>query len=161
MPIPEILLVEDRKDDRELFEAALLVSGLRARLTFAADAIEAVVRLNRLGAVPGSRLPALIVLDLGLPGLKGQTLLQVIRTAYGPREVAIIVLTGSQRLADREICGTWAISDYMVKPQDHAELVRWVKTLSRFLPSEDDSHDARRRLATTKEERSPQEGRSP
>ncbi|MBA3936980.1 MAG: response regulator [Planctomycetes bacterium] len=161
MAIPEILLIEDRQDDRELFAAALLVSGVRARLTCAADAIEAVVRLNRLGAVNGSTLPALIVLDLGLPGLKGQTLLQVIRTAYGPREVAIIVLTGSQRPADKDICSTWAISDYMVKPQNYADLVGWVRTLGRFLPSEDESHDARRRTATSLGEPSPQGDRKP
>ncbi len=160
MSIPEILLIEDRRDDRDLFEAAVLVSGLRAKVTFAADAVEAVVRLNRLGSVHGSTLPALIVLDLGLPGLKGQTLLQVIRTAYGPRDVAIIVLTGSQRPADKATCSTWSISDYMVKPQDYAELVRWVKTLARFLPSSDDSHDARRGL-TTQSDGSPSESRSP
>jgi len=161
MTIPEILMIEDRKDDRDLFQAAVLVSGLRARVSFAADAVEAVVRLNRLGAVNDAQLPALIVLDLGLPGLKGQTLLQVIRTAYGPREVAIIVLTGSQRPADRAICETWSISEYMVKPPEYADLVRWVKTLARFLPSEEATHDVRRRLATTHGDDSSQDGRAP
>ena len=161
MTVPLILMIEDRKDDRDLFEAAVLVSGLRAKVVFAADAIEAVVRLNRLGAMGSMSLPTLIVLDLGLPGLKGHTLLQVIRTAYGPREVAVIVLTGSQRPADKATCEAWGISDYMVKPQEYADLVRWVKTLGRFLPSEEASGEARRRLATLRRDESPLSGERP
>ena len=147
MRIPEILLIEDRKDDRDLFQAAVLASGLRAKVVPAADAIEAVARLNRVGTDPDAALPDLIVLDLGLPGLQGHTLLQVIRTAYGPHEVGIIVLTGSERPADQTICETWNISDYKVKPQDHDDLVRWVGSLQRFLPGEDGSRALQRRGA--------------
>ncbi len=147
MAAPEILMIEDRKDDRDLFTAAVIASGLHATVTHASDATEAVVRLNRLGGYAGKPLPALVVLDLGLPGLKGKTLLQVIRTAYGPREVPLVVLTGSHRADDELVCSSWGISEFMIKPQDFAELVRWVKSLERFLPSSDESGDERRRVA--------------
>ncbi len=146
MAAPEILIIEDRKDDRDLFTAAVFASGLHATVTHASDATEAVVRLNRLGGYAGKPLPALVVLDLGLPGLKGKTLLQVIRTAYGPREVPLVVLTGSRRPDDKTICASWGIDEFMVKPQDFAELVRWVRSLERFLPSSDESGDERRRV---------------
>ena len=135
--LPEILLVEDRADDRDLFRLALAESGLRARLTCAADAPDAVLRLNRLGRFADMGLPALIVLDLGLPGLKGQTLLQVIRNAYGPRHIPVVVLTGSKRQEDQDACDAWGISDYAIKPQEHADLVAFIASLGRFLSTGD------------------------
>jgi CheY-like chemotaxis protein len=147
MRIPEILLIEDSKDDRDLFRAAVQASGLRATVVTAADALEAVARLNRLGKDPDAVLPDLIVLDLGLPGLQGHTLLQVIRTAYGQHEVGIIVLTGSERPTDRAVCETWNISAYKVKPHEHADLVRWVGDLQRFLPQPDGTRASQRRGA--------------
>ena len=152
MGAPEIFMIEDRKDDRDLFAAAVIASGLDAHVTHASDATEAVVRLNRLGGYAGKPLPALVVLDLGLPGLRGKTLLQVIRTAYGPYEVPLVVLTGSRRADDQDICLSWGISEYMVKPQEFSDLVRWVRSLARFLPSSEESGDQRRRAAGSRQE---------
>ena len=130
---PEILLIEDDSDDRDLFAAALHVSGLGARLSFASNAAEAVMRLNRMGEYVDFALPALVVLDLGLPGLQGATLLQVIRNAYGPRAIPVVVLTGSYRTADRAECESWGISDYLIKPRTYVEQVRLVASLQRWL----------------------------
>ena len=137
MAIPEILMIEDRVDDRELFSAAVAASGLRATVVHAADASQAVMRINRLGRFANLPQPALIVLDLGLPGLQGQALLEAIRKAYGLREVPVVVLTGSQLESDRAACRTWGISDYLVKPGSFEKLVEWTRTLARFLPGPD------------------------
>ena len=136
-PIPEILLVEDRKDDRDLFAAAVAASGLRVKVATASDSAEAVVRLNRIGRYKDAALPALIVLDLHLPGLNGQTLLQVIRTAYRSRKVPVVILTGSLSPADRAACEKLGISEYAVKPQTFPELQEFVASLRRFLPVEE------------------------
>ena len=77
----EILLIEDDPDDRFIFERAVKASGIPATVTWAGTAAEAVARLNRIGAHAGASLPRLIVMDLGLPGITGKTLLQVIRNA--------------------------------------------------------------------------------
>ena len=135
--LPEILLVEDSKDDRDLFRMALAESGLLARLTCAADAPDAVFRLNRLGPFANTNLPDLIVMDLGLPGLRGQTLLQVIRNVYGPRHIPVVVLTGSRSDEDEQACDAWGISDYTVKPQDPTSLASYIASLGRFLVKDD------------------------
>jgi CheY-like chemotaxis protein len=143
MPIPpEILLIEDNADDRELFAKAVAASGLDVRVTYASAAPEAVLRLNRQGSFANAPLPALIVLDLSLPGLQGPTLLQVIRNAYGPRDVPIVVLTGSLMEKDMIDCERWGISDYVVKPRSHYGLTRFVAGLSRFLPENPPQTDA-------------------
>jgi len=129
----EILLIEDNQDDRDLFMAAILTSGIDTRVTFASDAAQAVLRLNRMGEFAATPLPTLVVLDLGLPGLNGKTLLQVIRNAYGPRTIPVVVLTGSYRIADRTECESWGISDYLIKPQSYIEHIRVVASLKRWL----------------------------
>lgn len=132
---PEILLIEDNADDRELFAAALMASGIDASVTFAGDAAQAVLRLNRIGMYATTPLPALVVLDLGLPGLQGATLLQVIRNAYGPRSIPVVVLTGSYRTSDRIECESWGISDYLIKPNSYVDQIRLVASLRHWLVS--------------------------
>jgi CheY-like chemotaxis protein len=136
MSLPEILLVEDRLDDRILFAEALAASRLKAALINAATATEAVQYLTnqRDPASGGARLPSLIVLDLNLPGINGEAFLRIIRAAYGPRDIPIVVLTGSHKKEDQENCERWGISDFLIKPIEKAELVRWIRSLWRFLP---------------------------
>jgi DNA-binding response OmpR family regulator len=86
-----------------------------------------------LGPYADTALPSLVVLDLGLPGLQGTTLLQVIRNAYGPRTIPVVVLTGSYRTADRTECELWGISDYLIKPYAYVDQVRLVASLQRWL----------------------------
>jgi CheY-like chemotaxis protein len=136
-PIPEILLVEDNKGDQDLFLGAVAASGLRVTVVIASEASEAVVRLNRIGRYQDAVLPALIVLDLHLPGLNGQTLLQVIRTAYRSRKVPVVVFTASQSPADRLACEKLGISDFAIKPETIQELREFVLSLQRFLPGEE------------------------
>jgi CheY-like chemotaxis protein len=137
MPLlPEILLVEDSPDDRALFARAVLESRLPVQVTYATGAAEAVLRLNRLRQYAGMPLPSLVVLDLSLPGLHGATLLQVIRNAFGPRHLPIVVLTGSFSEEDRVTCERWGISGYYVKPNTHFGLVRVVATFGRYLGAE-------------------------
>lgn len=132
-PVPEILLIEDDVDDHDLFAVALRTSGINALLTWVTNAADAILRLNRMGAFSAIPLPALVVLDLGLPGLQGGTLLQVIRNAYGPRLIPVVVLTNSYRAIDRTECEQWGISDYLIKPVAYADQVRLVASLQRWL----------------------------
>lgn len=129
--LPEILLIEDNKDDKDLFEMALLACGLQATLTQAMDAAETVKRLNRAG---GDRpLPSLIVLDLSLSGLQGRTLLEVIRNAYGAETIPIVILTGSKIPSDRATYEAMCVSEYLIKPTTFVDLVRLVASLQRYL----------------------------
>jgi DNA-binding response OmpR family regulator len=131
---PEILLIEDNPDESHLFVRAVTDSRLNAVVTVAENAAQAVLRLNRIGPHADQPLPALVILDLSLPGLQGKTLLQVIRNAFGPRSVPVVVFTGSQAERDRVDCEALGISAYVIKPRKYADLVRFVGTLSRFVP---------------------------
>jgi CheY-like chemotaxis protein len=131
---PELLLIEDNEDDRRLFVRAAHDSRLNATITYATNAAQAVMRLNRLGEYSATALPALIVLDLGLPGLNGKILLQVIRNAYGPRTVPVVVFTNSVNERDRHECEALGICRYVIKPTHYSDLLRFVSDLSRYVP---------------------------
>jgi len=131
---PELFLIEDNPDDRDLFSRAVKLSGLNLRVTCAKDAPEAVLRLNRIGKFAGTSLPDLIILDLSLPGLQGKTLLQVIRSAYNSRSVPVVILTGSAREHDKAECESMGISEYALKPESLFELTQFVSSLVHFFP---------------------------
>ncbi len=130
---PDILLVEDSKDDRDLFELAVLKSGLDVTLHVAIDASDAIARLKRMIASPDRRIPAVIVLDLALPGgPKGGTLLDLIRNTLASEPVAVVVWTGSHLASDRTQCESSGVDDFVIKPKTFAGLVEFVQSLPRF-----------------------------
>ena len=125
----EILLIEDNVDERLLLQMAITASGISATVTCALIADEAVSRLNRQGPFAETPLPTLIILDLGLPGIGGKTLLQIVRNALGPQAVPVVVLTGSEDPADQAACASLGISAYVVKPRTFQGMVAFASSL--------------------------------
>jgi CheY-like chemotaxis protein len=133
--IPEILVIEDNKDDRDLFQRAISRSGLEARITFAVDVTNAISQLNRIGAYLNRPMPDLIVLDLGIHGRKGIMLLDVIRHSLVSKRVPVVILTGSELPGYRAKCEIIGIQDFMIKPMSFAVLMAFIGTLARFFPT--------------------------
>jgi DNA-binding response OmpR family regulator len=79
-------------------------------------------------ALSAARTPALIVLDLGLPDLAGETVLQELRRRS---EVPIIVLSAKGRMEERVKGLGLGADDYLPKPFSPLELVARVKALLR------------------------------
>jgi CheY-like chemotaxis protein len=144
--IPEILLLEDSRNDRDLFALALANAGVRAVLRHAEDVADAVRQLTRVGAYARSPLPAVVVLDLGLPNLDGIALLRLIRRDIIPNHIPVVVLTGSLREGDRAACESLGVDDYQVKPILFADLVAFAASLRRFLPGGAKAPDETARL---------------
>jgi DNA-binding response OmpR family regulator len=132
--IPEILLLDDSREDRDLFALALANSGVRAILRHAEDVADAVLQLTRVGAYAHSKLPAVVVLDLALPKLDGIALLRLIRRDIIPNHIPVVILTGSLSESDRAVCESLGVDDFQVKPAQFAALVAFAGSLRRFLP---------------------------
>jgi DNA-binding response OmpR family regulator len=79
-------------------------------------------------SLSASRTPSLIVLDLGLPDIAGETVLQEVRRRS---EVPIIVLSAKGRLEERVKGLGLGADDYLPKPFSPLELVARVKALLR------------------------------
>jgi len=90
-----ILLIEDDSEDADLFLRALEAAGIRNRVYLCADGEDAVRLLRGEGRYVGTPVqrPALIVLDLQLPGLDGAEVLRRIKGDPVLRAIPVVVLT--------------------------------------------------------------------
>jgi DNA-binding response OmpR family regulator len=117
--VPEILVVEDDPKTADLVRLYLEREGYRAHL--AADG-QAGLDLARRHA------PALVVLDLMLPGLDGLEVCHRLRAESG---VPVIMLTARTAEADRLLGLDLGADDYVTKPFSPRELVARVKAVLR------------------------------
>jgi DNA-binding response OmpR family regulator len=117
---PLVLVVEDDGAVRRALVRALPLHGFR--VTAAADGLEAFARI-------GDEPPAVVVLDIGLPGPDGLSIAQRLR-ADGS-SVPILMLTARDTVEDRVAGLDSGADDYLTKPFALEELVARLRALLR------------------------------
>jgi CheY-like chemotaxis protein len=123
-PSPTILLVEDSEDDAFFFERAFQKLGTTCSLQRAVDGAEAVDFLRTALSGSQEKLPRVIFLDLKMPLLNGFEVLEWIATQHFPREMRVIVLSGSSHPDDKSRAAQLGATDYLVKPVKVADFQR-------------------------------------
>jgi phosphate regulon transcriptional regulator PhoB len=123
-----ILVVEDEKDIRELVRFHLEQEGYTVR---EADSGEEAMR-----QIAAER-PALVVLDLMLPGTDGLEVCRRVRSAEATRALPIIMLTARAEEVDRVLGLELGADDYITKPFSPRELVARVRAVLRRSHGED------------------------
>jgi two-component system phosphate regulon response regulator PhoB len=117
-----VLVVDDEADIVALVAYHLAKSGYRVSTAATGpDALEAARRER----------PALIVLDLMLPGLSGYEVLEQLRASDTTRGVAVLMLTARREEQDRIRGLTLGADDYLTKPFSPQELVLRVAAILR------------------------------
>ena len=114
-----ILIVEDDRDIAELVARNLEAAGFETATVHAGD--------RALGAVRESA-PALVVLDVMLPGLDG---LEITRRIRERSDVPILLLTAMRSEADKILGFELGADDYLTKPFSPRELLARVRALLR------------------------------
>src|SRR5258708_32251061 len=114
-----VLVVDDDLMIAQLVEKYLLRAGYRVAI--AGDGLTALKMIRELS-------PALVVLDLMLPELDGQS---VARAAKEENDVSIIMLTALGTTAQRVLGLEAGADDYIAKPFAPSELVARVRTVLR------------------------------
>lgn len=112
-----ILIVDDDPNIREVIGFAVEKSGLSTE--FAEDGIAAL-------AAATAHIPALIVLDIGLPEMDG---LEVCRELRKSSDVPILFLTARDDEIDRIVGLEIGGDDYVTKPFSPRELVARIKAI--------------------------------
>ena len=109
---PRILIVEDDPDINNLIRTVLKKSGCRPVQAFSGTEAGLRLELERFD---------LIILDLMLPGMDGETLLGQIR---GERQldIPVLVLSARSALSDKVSLLISGADDYMTKPFEPEEL---------------------------------------
>ncbi|MCC5872799.1 MAG: response regulator transcription factor [Gammaproteobacteria bacterium] len=116
----KILIVEDESELAELIRHALRRAGMQSDAFGEAAAAEHALRTGHYDAM---------LLDLGLPDGRGETLLGRLRRAGGTTPVLIV--TATDAVQSRVDCLNLGADDYLVKPFDSDELVARVRALLR------------------------------
>lgn len=115
-----ILMVEDSDEDFQAARRIFSQSGYDLRLERAANVEQALDFLRRGGAAEtrGRRgaVPALILLDLNLPGTDGRDFLLQLKRDERYREIPVVILTTSNNPRDVLYCYRHGANGYQIKP---------------------------------------------
>jgi DNA-binding response OmpR family regulator len=116
-----VLVVDDDPSVRELLSDYLSEHGYEVALAASGEAMRAEI---------ARALPAVVLLDIGLPGEDGLTLARFVRERY---DIGIIMVTGSDTVIDRVAGLEVGADDYIAKPFDPRELRARLKSVLRRL----------------------------
>ncbi|HUQ46143.1 MAG TPA: response regulator transcription factor [Gemmatimonadaceae bacterium] len=117
-----VLVVDDEADIVALVAYHLAKSGYRVSTAASGtDALDAARRER----------PALVVLDLMLPGLSGYDVLEQLRAGDATRDIAVLMLTARREEQDRIRGLSLGADDYLTKPFSPQELVLRVAAILR------------------------------
>lgn len=117
-----ILVVDDEPDIVALVVYHLAKDGFR--VSSASNGPDALASARR-------EHPALIVLDLMLPGLSGFEVLEQLRTDESTRDIAVLMLTARKEEPDRIKGLSLGADDYLTKPFSPQELVLRARAILR------------------------------
>ena len=102
-----ILIIEDNEKNRKLCRDVLQVKGYR---TIESETAEAGLELARLQA------PALILMDIQLPGMDGITALKQLKADSTTQSIPIIAITASAMTNNRTAMLAEGFDGYQTKP---------------------------------------------
>ena len=112
-----ILIVEDNEKNRKLVRDTLQYKGYQ---TIEAETGEDGVRLAR------ERRPALVLMDIQLPGIDGITALGQLRADPTTRDIPVIAVTASVMVDDRQKIMAAGFDGYQGKPISVKEMLETV-----------------------------------
>ena len=147
MQVTNILIIEDSPEDYETTVRAVKKVGFSNSIYHCSDGDEALDYLFRRGDFVDpekSPRPAIILLDLNLPGTDGREVLTEIKSDSNLKKIPVVVLTTSSDERDIEKCYASGANSYMQKPVDLDGFVEAIGKLKDFwfkiciLPSGDD-----------------------
>lgn len=132
-PTIHILLVEDNPGDVLLVRKALEEVHPEHELTLTEDGLEALQYLLRQPPYQAATRPDLVLLDLNLPRMSGQELIDLLAPMSAMKSIPLVVLTSSPH--DQQALEKWrpGKSLYLIKPTSYSELRDMIAQVVDFL----------------------------
>ena len=110
---PSVLVVDDNRDAADSLAAMLDMMGAHTRVVYGGpDALTAIE----------AEVPALVLLDIGMPGMDGYEVARRIRANPANQRISLIALTGWGQDEDRRRSVAAGFDHHLVKPADIEQL---------------------------------------
>src|SRR3984893_4059611 len=122
-PGKSILIVEDERDVVDLLTLTLRRAG-RFTVSAAADGTTALQKARK-------DRPALIILDLMLPGISGLELCKILKSEPATKNIPVLMLTAKAEEIDRIVGLEFGADDYVTKPFSPREVVLRILAIQR------------------------------
>lgn len=131
----EVLLVEDLQEDAELSIRALKKNNLVNDIKWVEDGEEALDYIFGRGEYADRNIehkPKVILLDLKLPKVSGQEVLEKLKSDPLTKGIPVVVMTSSKE--DKDIDRVYALgaSSYIVKPVDFMKFAEAVAEVGHY-----------------------------
>lgn len=131
----DVLHVEDLEADAELTRRVLGKMDELSDIRWVADGQEALDYLFARGPYAGRNMhhtPKLILLDLGLPKVRGTAVLEALRQHPVTASIPVVVMTSSEDPNDAKAAYERGANSVVIKPMDYAEFSSLVDCLGRY-----------------------------
>ena len=129
-----ILVVEDNPEDFTALSRALRTHAVPNAVVHCADGEQALAYLRSHSRPPAGppALPALVLLDLNMPGLDGRDVLEALKQDPDLQLIPVVVFTTSANARDVEECYRLGANSYLTKPLSYPDLEEKVDLLAHF-----------------------------
>ena len=129
-PLGPLLVVEDNNADFRVLKRLMRQMDVHSPIYRCQTGDEALAMMYKTGRYQNAEAiarPAIIMLDLNLPGTDGRAVLSRLKQDQEFTKIPIIVFTTSTARDDIEYCYRQGANGYMVKPLGIPELKRMIQ----------------------------------
>lgn len=127
-----ILLVEDDDVDAEIVRRAFRAAGSSRAIVLARDGVQALDLIRGSADSPPLARPYLVLLDLKMPRMGGQEVLERLRADPATRDLTVFVMSTSAAERHRTAAYAHHVAGYVVKRDDQATMTRVARLLDAY-----------------------------
>lgn len=118
--VKKILVVDDDPD---------LLRGLSTRLKASGYTVFVATDANSSVRLAQKAEPNVIILDIGLPGGDGFTVMELLKSLIPPLEIPVVILTGKDSMENRQRAASSGVKAYLRKPVENELLLKTLQAV--------------------------------